>query len=178
MVFSESSISKYEAFLTNTPVDNWKQTLPQLSIICQIVISIFLIATAVNIKVVFKCRSTQQKNTKIKKTISFKLLNILYSLGFIIVAIVHWNVLQIKSKNTYILQYSSGTAFTLMLLTFLVSNNDAMTFTFSKYKSWKENQVLKFEIIKNRRKVGPIGKDSPSVQACTFPPVNETFFVV
>ena len=175
LLISETFISKYEAYLTNTPLDNWNQTLPLISITCQIIISIFMLATAVNIKVIFKCKGSQQGNPKIKNTISFKMLNLIYSIGFIIFTIIHVTLLQIKSKDTYIVQYDITMAFTLILTTFLVSNEAAMQFILSKYRSWREEQKLELRFLnclKRTNKVEDIGTNSKAPRAIVLQPLN------
>ena len=146
----------------NAPLENWNQNLPRLSIICQIIISTFLIITAANIKVFFKCKATTQGKPKIKNTISFKWINILYSIGLIFETILHLILMQNHSKNTFIMHYDITTAFNLMLITFLVSDKDAKKFCLFKMRSWKEQQWFQlkdFNLMKKHNKVGQMNKD-------------------
>ena len=174
-------ISKYEAFLTNTPIENWNKALPLISISCQIIISIFLIGTAVNIRVLFKCRPGQQGIPKIKNTISFNLINILYSSLLILETVLHLTLLQIDSKDTYILHYDSTLAFTLVLMTFILFNEDARMFCLDKFRSWKEEQVFRSRCIKyamSKAAVTPLGATVEQPDTIAVIPLNGSVFIV
>ena len=128
----------------------------------------FLITTAVNIRVFLKRQDRKLGKPRIKNTISFKSLNILYGIGLIVESIVHLILMQINSNDTFIVPYDITMAFNLMLLTFLVSNEDAIKFCITKYRSLKEEQMFKFRHIiffKKRNKVGqlPIVPDSENM---------------
>ena len=181
VLFSELYISKYEAYLTETPLQDWNKNLPNLSIVCQIMISMFLISTEISIKVLFKCRAKQQGKPRIKNTISFKSLNILYSIGMILEAILHILLMQINSKDTFILNYDIPLVLNLMLLTFLVSNEDAMKFCFVKFSSWKERQMFRFQVfrwIRNRNQVGQMQNIQHARENIPLQPINRNLFVI
>ena len=141
----------------------------------------FLISTEISIKVFFKCRAKQQGKPRIKNTISFKSLNILYSIGLILEAILHMLLMQINSKDTFIMHYDSTLALNLMLLTFLVSNEDAMKFCFVKLSSWKEKQMFRlkdFRWIRNRNQVGQLQIIQHTRENIPLQPINRNLFVI
>ena len=125
----------------------------------------FLITTAINIRVFLKRQDKKLGKPGIKNTISFKSLNILYGIGLILESIVHLILIQINTKDTFIVQYDITMAFNLMLLIFLVSNDDAMKFLYSKFISLKEEQKFKFRhinCVKKRNRVGQLPMVSES----------------
>ena len=144
-------------------------------------ISVFLISTEISIKVSFKCLAKQQGNPRIMNTISFKSLNILYSIGFILLAILHMLLIQINSKDTFILHYDITLALNLMLLTLQVSNDDAMKFCFRKFSSWKERQMFRFQVfrwIRNRNQVGQMQNIQHNRENIPLQPINRNLFVI
>ena len=140
-MLSEVSISKYEAFLTDLPLENWNQNLPMAGIINQLVVSIFLITTAVNIKIFFKCKRKVSGKPKIKTIISFKWINIVYSFGLVLEVLIRGILLHYNSKDSFILFYDTTFAFNLMLTIFLVSSEDAKKFVTNKFRSWKAEHL-------------------------------------
>ena len=64
--------------------------------------------------------------------------------------------MQINFKDTLILHYDMTLAFNLMLLTFLISTDDAIKFCSFKYRSWKEKQMISVKVFRrigNRKRV-------------------------
>ena len=119
-------------------------------------------------RIFLKHKDKKLGKPRIKNTISFKSLNILYGIGLILASVVHLMLMQINSKDTFIVQYDITMAFNLMLLTFLVSNEDAIKFCITKCRSLKEEQLFKFRHIiffKKRNKVGqlPMVSDSENM---------------
>jgi hypothetical protein len=178
---SESSISKYEAYLTDTPLDNWNQNLPLLSIACQIIVSIFLMITAVHIKGFFKCRAKQPGKPRIKNTISFKWLNMIYSIGIIFETILHLILMKNNSKDTFIMHYDTTMAFNLMMIIFVVSNEDAKKFFMVKFKSWKEEQMFNFRrinVVRKSNRVAQLENVTQSGESIALQPLPRSLFVI
>ena len=78
-------MSRYEEFLTNCRLESWNQTLALLGLGLQFLTAAFLGITEIAIKIFFKLSSRGRPS--IKKTFSFKRLNLLYSLGLVVVTL-------------------------------------------------------------------------------------------
>ena len=89
--------------------------------------------------------------------------------------------MQINSKDTYILHYDGTLAFTLVLVTFILFNEDAKLFCLAKFRSWKEEQMFRLRYLKNARaSVTPSGTtiehDQPKTIAVIH--LNGSVFIV
>jgi hypothetical protein len=159
----ESYLTKYEAYLTNTPLCNWNQNLPHIAIATQIITALFLMVTAISIKLFFKLKTKQPKKPRIKNTISFKRLNIIYSLGLISSATLHAVLMKNQSTDTYIMHYTVSLVINSMLFSLILTDNEARSFFKLKFLSWKEENMFnlqKINVFKTKFRIGPIaGKD-------------------
>ena len=155
----ESSLSKYEAYLTDTPLYNWNQNLPHFGLASQILTAFFLMITAISIKIFFRLHVNKQGKPKIKNTISFKRLNIIYSLGLIFSALLHVFLMRNESKDAYVLHYSISIVLNTMLLSFILTDHEARAFFKLKFQSWKEERMFNLKmmnVFKTKYKIGPI----------------------
>ena len=94
---------------------------------------------------------------------------------------VHLSFMQINSKDTYILHYDGTLAFTLVLATFILFNEDAKMFCLAKFRSWKEEQVFRLRYLKNAKaSVTPSGATIEHEQPKTIAviPLNGSVFIV
>jgi hypothetical protein len=100
---------------------------------------------------------------------------------FILETILHMLLLQINSKDTFIFHYDNTFSLNLMLLTFLVSNDDAMKFCFVKFSSWKERQMFRLKVfrwIRNINKVGQLENIQQARENIPLQPINRNLFVI
>ena len=94
-------------------------------------------------------------------------------------AAVHLRFMQINSKDTYILHYDSTLAFTLVLITFILFNEDAKRFCLVKFRSWKEEQVFRLRYLKRTKaSVTPSGATIEQPETIAMVPLNGSVFIV
>ena len=108
--------------------------LPIVAIVFQVFIALFLIVTAVVIKIIFK----DKKRLKPKKRnmISFKAFNIIYSsIFFITIAPTLINVF--FGFNIELLPFAIVVGHNAMLLSFLIMNEEAWIYFKIKLKKWQ-----------------------------------------
>ena len=137
-MYPESFLSKYEAFLTNTTVYKWNQNLVYLGLAVQIINAVFMIITALSIKIFFRLRRKQHGKPKIKNTISFKRLNLVYSLGLICTAGLHASFMGNQNKDSYLAHITVTLVINIMLLTLILTDNEAREFFTLKLRNWME----------------------------------------
>ena len=94
-------------------------------------------------------------------------------------AAVHLRFMQINSKDTYILHYDGTLAFTLVLVTFILFNEDAKMFCLAKLRSWKEEQVFRLRYLKKAKaSVTPSGNTIEQPETIAMVPLNSSVFIV
>ena len=125
----------------------------------QTLIVIFLMITALMIKIFFRIRTSQKHKPKIKNTISFKRLNLFYSLGLISAAIIQGLAMMNLPRDTYILHYTVSIVSNSILISLLVMDEEAVKFLRHKFKLMKEHyhvdeKLFKFKFL--NCKVGPM----------------------
>ena len=133
-VFSETSLTKYEAFLTHSSLFEWNKALPRLGIVTQIFTSIFVIITSITIKIYFKMERNKPGKLLIKNTISFKRLNLTYGLGLLLTAVIQIIFMKNESMDTYMLHFTVSLGANSMLLSFLLTDKEAFGFFKRKFK--------------------------------------------
>ena len=148
-MFSEFLSSKFEAYVTNTNTYKWNLNLPLIGLTAQFLTSIFILLTALVIKIFFKINKQKHK-PKIQNTIKFRTLNLAYGFGLLGVTILHLTLMMSKDKDTYIVHYTVSIVFNSMLGSFLLTNGDALDYLKQKLKSWIGQQKLK-----QKTEVGP-----------------------
>ena len=115
--------------------------------------------TAISIKVFFRLKTKQPRKPRIKNTISFKRLNIIYSLGLIFSASLHAVLMKNQSKDTYILHYTVSLVINSMLFSLILADNEARSFFKLKFLSWKEENMFNLQrmnVFKTKYRIGPI----------------------
>ena len=117
-----------------------------------------MIITALSIKVFFRLRRKQQGKPKIKNTISFKRLNLVYSLGLICTAGLHASFMENQSKDSYLAHITVTLVINIMLLTLILTDHEAREFFTQKIRNWMdENDLPKLQnLFKRSHKVGPV----------------------
>ena len=116
--------SKYEAYVTNTKTYKWNKVLPLIALLFLVMTSFFMLLTDLSIRIFFKIKNIQKP--KIENTIRFKTLNLAYGFGLLFAALLHLAVLQLKSKDTYIIHYTISIIFNPMLGSFIYLNDDIL----------------------------------------------------
>ena len=112
----------------------------------------------------FRMKTNQPINPRIKNTISFKRLNILYSLGLILPALLQAVLMKNHSKDTYVLHYTVSLVLNSMLLSLFLADKEATGFFKHKLVLFKEDNICinlqKVNVFRINCKVGPIaGED-------------------
>ena len=117
-----------------------------------------MIITALIIKVFFGVGRKQQGKPKIKNTISFKRLNLVYSLGLICAAGLHANFMENQSKDSYMAHITVTLVINIMMLSLILTDNEAREFFTKKIRNWMdENDLPKLQnLFKRRNKVWPV----------------------
>ena len=104
------------------------QKLPQLGLIIQATIAIFLMITEASINIAYKLKSKQKGKLEIKNMLSFQSLTIIYSLGLLFSAIIQGIIMISKSKIDYVLHYNVSVVLNVMLFSFALSHQEARIF--------------------------------------------------
>ena len=167
-MFSESYLTKYEAYLTDIPLRKWNKILPYIGLATQIITGIFLMVTAIGIKIFFRFNTKLTRKPRIKNTISFKRLNIIYSLGLIFSAFLHLVLMKNESAETYVMHYTVSLVINSMLCSLILSDKDARAFFKTKFLAWKDENLFymrKINFFTSRYKISPAeGTSQKSIQ--------------
>ena len=94
-------LTKFEAFLQDQDEYEWNITLPICNVITQGFTSIFLILTVIGIKCLFVTK--MKRKPKIRNTVGFRILSILYGLGLFLS--VFLNTVIPNQGNDFIFHY-------------------------------------------------------------------------
>ena len=159
-------LTKYEAFLTNTSVYKVSTIWPYLGIAIQIITATFMLGTAISIKIFYRLKRRQHGKPRIKNTISFKRLNIIYSLGLISSASMHAFFMSILAKKTYLAHYTVTMVINTMLMVLAIADVEARMFLIQRIKAWKENNLFHWQIVslyKRAHKVAPFNERCPEI---------------
>eukprot|EP00092_Neocalanus_flemingeri_P106668 GFUD01136875.1.p1 GENE.GFUD01136875.1~~GFUD01136875.1.p1 ORF type:complete len:141 (-),score=34.57 GFUD01136875.1:140-562(-) len=119
----------------------------------------FLMITTISIKVFFGMKTNQQGKPRIKNSIGFQKLNIIYSLGLAFSAVLSGVMMMIQSKDVYTGHYHVTMVFNMMLLSFILGDHKAREFFRLKFQSWKEENMFnlqKLNVCKAKYKIGPM----------------------
>ena len=160
-LFSDSRLTKYEAFLTDSPHFKWNKALPHLGIATQIFTSIFVIVTSISIKIYFKIKTNKPGKLVIKNTITFKRLNYSYGLALLLSAVIQTIFMKNESTDTYMLHFTLSLGLNSMLLSFLIRDKEAIEYFKRKFQQFKERNGVNFQKLRifklyYRVGVGPI----------------------
>ena len=116
--------------------------------------------TSISIKMFFRMKTNQHIKPRIKNTISFKRLNILYSLGLIVPALMQAVLMRNESKDTYVLYYTVSLVLNSMLLSLFLADKEAIGFFKHKLLLFKEDNIFinlqKLNVFRINYKVGPL----------------------
>ena len=104
----------------------WNQNLPKLGILAQSVTAAVSMIAAYSIKIFYKTK--RQGKPKIKNMISFKKLNIIYSISLIIMAIFHLYVIKSSSDIPFLAPYSLPTFVNSFMLALLLTDDEVKNF--------------------------------------------------
>ena len=160
-------LTKYEAFLTNTSRYKVNTILPYIGITIQIITAMFMLGTAISIKIFFRLQTSQHGKPRITNTISFKRLNIIYCYGLIFSAIMHAIFMNMLGKKTYLAHFTVTMVINTMLLVLAIADREAKQFLKIRIKAWKENHFLHWKIMclpKRSPKVAPFNERSPDME--------------
>ena len=141
----EFHLSKHEAFLTDNTNYTSDQKLPQFGLISQISIATFLLFTEISIKLFFSCKSKQKGKLEIKNTMGFKNLTVIYSLGLFLSAFIQGIIMISEYKVAYIMHYNVSVVSNMMLLSFILTDQEARKYFKQKFQSRKLETTLYVE---------------------------------
>ena len=139
-------ISRYGAYLTNETDYQWNQTLPKLGVASQSITVAVSMLTAFSIKIFYKTK--RQGKPKIKNMISFKKLNIIYSISLIIIAIFHLYVIKSSAYVPFLLPYTLPSFVNSFMLALLLTDDEVKSFFRLKFSKWKEQEIFYLQRIK------------------------------
>ena len=159
----EHTLTKYEAFLTNDWLFKWNKTLPHMAIVVQILTAIFLFISSMAIKHFFRIKTNQASNSRIKNTISFKRLNIIYGLGLLPPALLQAVIMRTVSQDTYVLHYSIPLAINSILVSLFVTDQEAMAFFKRKFQQFREGHSVNLQLQRGNNKVGSVPTEATDV---------------
>ena len=115
--------------------------------------------TAIGIKIFFRFNTKLAGKPRIKNTISFKRLNIIYGLGLIFSASLTLVFMKNESRETYVAHYTVSLVLNSMLLSLILTDKDARIFFHSKFLAWKDRNLLhmkKINLFKTKCKITPV----------------------
>jgi hypothetical protein len=147
-IFIEIQLSAFEADLTNLEVEDTNKILSMFSTWSLVVTSIFMAATQAYIKYFFKMNKSVVK-PKMKNVVSSKILLIILGLFSILGAYglldTHFRSYIDHEKLAHSSPYIMGIVGNLILVTYLGSNVEAITYWRLRIKSWKDQYNLRKE---------------------------------
>ena len=133
-------ISRYEAYLTNETDYQWNRTLPKLGVAAQSITAAVSMLTAFSIKFFYETK--RRGKPKIKNMISFKKLNIIYNISFIIIAIFHLYVIKSSAYVPFLLPYTLPSFVNSFMLALLLTDDEVKNFFKLKFSKWKEQEIF------------------------------------
>ena len=79
------------------------------------------------------------------------------------------------------MHYDVTMAFNLMMIIFVVSNEDAKKFFMVKFRSWKEEQMFNFRrinVVRKSNRVGQLENVTQSGESIALQPLQRSLFVI
>ena len=138
------------------------QILPKMGLAIQIFVALSLLFTETGIRIYCNIKSKANQNFKIKNIISFQKLTFIYSLGLLIAALFQGIIMISKYCVSYVMHYNVTLVLNIMLLLFILSNDDVKEFSLLKAKKTKNNfQEFKMQVLKRfQKKIAPMSSIS------------------
>jgi hypothetical protein len=126
----------------------WNAILLKVAIVFQALSATFMMITSIGIKILFNV--DKKSKPKSRNTVSFKSLNIIYSLWMLIIAIPTLTNFWFGFKNNEVMPYSTSLGLNAMLFSFLRMNVEAWKFVQAKIRTWQnireDDQKIQFEM--------------------------------
>ena len=123
----------------------------------------FLLITEINIKLFFSCKSKQKGKLEIKNTIGFKNLTVIYSLGLFLSAFIQGIIMISEYKVAYIMHYNVSVVINMMLLSFILTDQEARKYFNLKFQSRILETTLYIEHV--RKPLFTVSLDPASVRS-------------
>ena len=124
-------------------------------------------------------KADPKSKPKNKNTVSFKSLNIIYSVWMIIIAIPTLTNFWFGFKNNEVMPYSTSLGINAMLFSFLRMNEEAWKFAQAKIRTWKssreDDQNIQFEMKANHSMWA--AKPDLIRNSVVQPPIDDIFII-